>query len=55
MKLENIGAICDECAKKHGFVMKEKMVGVWMGECGICRKWKPCTDLWHDWRREVEK
>lgn len=52
MKLENIGEICDKCARKLGFVPKDKTVGIWMGECEVCHERKPCTDLWHDWRKE---
>ena len=44
-----ISADCFDCAKKAGFTMKEKAVGVWTDECGICHKQKPCTNLWHDW------
>lgn len=48
-----------DCAMKAGFVQKNKIVGVWQGECDICHKQKPCTDLWHDWnppktKREVK-
>lgn len=46
----NIGAICFDCAQKAGFVQKDKIVGVWLGECDICHKQKPCTDLHHDWK-----
>ena len=45
----NIGAVCSDCAKKAGFVPKKKIFGMWVGECDICHKEKPCTDLWHDW------
>jgi hypothetical protein len=45
----NIGAVCFDCAKAAGFTPKDKAVGVWIGECGICHKQKPCTHLWHDW------
>jgi hypothetical protein len=45
----NIGSVCLDCAKKAGFTMKKKAVGVWTDECGICHKQKPCTNLWHDW------
>lgn len=34
-----------------GYTPKDKVIGVWMDECGICHKRKPCTDLVHDWRR----
>ncbi len=44
----NIGAVCFDCAKKAGFTMKDKAVGVWTDECGICHEQKPCTNLWHD-------
>lgn len=45
----NIGAVCSACAKKAGFTPKNKVVGVWTDECGICHEQKPCTNLWHDW------
>ena len=45
----NIGTICFDCAMKAGFTLKEKALGVWVGECEICHQQKPCTDLWHDW------
>lgn len=47
----NIGPVCRDCAIAAGFVPKDKVVGVWIGECGICHERKPCTDLWHDWKR----
>lgn len=46
----HIGAVCFECAKTAGFVMKKKAVGVWVAKCGICHEWRMCTDLWHDWK-----
>lgn len=53
----NIGAVCFNCARKAGFTMKDKAVGVWTDKCGICHEQKPCTNLWHDWnppkRKEV--
>ena len=53
----NIGAVCSDCARKAGFVPKKKTVGMWVGECDICHKEKPCTDLWHDWvpKKESEE
>ena len=46
----NIGAVCFDCARKAGLVQKKKkIVGAWIGECDICHKQKPCTDLWNDW------
>ena len=56
----NIGAVCFDCARKAGFSQKNKAVGVWVDECGICHERKPCTDLHHDWmppktEREVMK
>ena len=45
----NIGAVCFDCAKAAGFTPKNKEVGVWTDECGICNQHKPCTSLWHDW------
>lgn len=47
--LSNIGAVCFDCAKKLGCKPKNKVCGVWRGECGICHQTKPCTNLWHDW------
>lgn len=38
-----------DCARKAGFSQKNKAVGVWVDECGICHERKPCTDLHHDW------
>ena len=48
----NVHAVCRECATAAGFVPKNKVVGVWMDECGICHEQKPCTDLHHDWRKQ---
>ena len=45
----NIGAVCFDCAKAAGFTLKEKALGVWVGECDICHNRKPCSDLWNDW------
>lgn len=50
-----IHAVCRECAMKAGFTPKDKCVGVWMDECGICHKQKPCTDLHHYWHRPKAK
>lgn len=47
-----VGAVCRDCAKAAGFTPKEKAVGVWMDECGICHEQKPCTNLWHDWYKK---
>lgn len=52
MKLEDINTICDECARELGFIPKDKAVGVWMDNCDNCLKYRPCTNLWHDWRKE---
>ena len=49
-----IHAVCRECATSAGFVPKDKVVGVWLDECGICHERKPCTDLHHDWRLKKE-
>jgi hypothetical protein len=55
----NVVAVCRDCAKKAGFVMKDKAVGVWTDECGICHEQKMCTNLWHAWvppkKKEVTK
>lgn len=45
----NIGAVCSDCARNAGYTPKDKAVGVWLDECGICHQKKPCTDLHHDW------
>lgn len=45
----HVGAVCRDCAMKAGFTPKDKCVGVWMDECGICHEQKPCTCLHHDW------
>ena len=45
----NTRTVCFECARKAGFTPKNKTVGVWVDECGICHERKPCTDLLHDW------
>lgn len=50
--LLDIRTICFDCAKAHGFVMKNKAVGVWTAECEVCHEMKPCTNLHHDWRKE---
>ena len=47
--LSAVGAVCDDCARLLGFTPKDKVVGVWIGKCGICHQNKTCTDLWHDW------
>ena len=49
-----IHAVCHECATAAGYTPKDKVVGVWVDECGICHERKPCTDLWHDWRLSSE-
>jgi hypothetical protein len=50
----NIDAVCFDCAKKAGFKLKDKVVGVWTGKCEICHEQKPCTSLHHDWKKESE-
>lgn len=52
MDYSEVGAVCSDCAKAAGFTPKDKAVGVWMDECGICHERKPCTDLWHDWKKK---
>ena len=44
-----MSAICDECARRLGYRQKDKVVGVWVDECDICGKRKPCTDSVHDY------
>lgn len=51
----NVGAVCSDCAKKAGFTRKDKVVGVWDGECEVCHQTKPCTHLWHDWNPPKKK
>jgi hypothetical protein len=48
-KYKDIDSVCSKCAQSIGFVPKDKVVGVWMGECELCHEFKPCTNLWHDW------
>lgn len=48
--LSNIHAVCYNCAKLLGFEQKDKVVGAWTDECGVCHQYKLCTDLWHDWK-----
>lgn len=50
--LLDIRTICFDCAKAHGFVMKDKAVGVWTDKCEVCHERKPCTNLHHDWRKK---
>lgn len=45
----DVGPVCHYCARAAGFTPKDKTVGVWTDVCGICHKYKPCTDLLHDW------
>ena len=47
--LSAVSAVCKDCACMLGFTPKDKAVGVWMGECGVCHQRKLCTSLWHDW------
>ncbi len=46
-----VRAVCQACAIAAGYTPKKKVVGVWMGKCGICHQRKPCTDLQHDWEK----
>lgn len=48
--LSNIHAVCFGCAGLLGFEQKDKVIGAWTDECGVCHQYKPCTDLWHDWK-----
>ena len=50
----NIGAICFDCAKAAGFTQKNKIVGVWVGECDFCGKVAALTSLAHDWEKKEE-
>lgn len=52
--LNAVGAVCDECARKAGYVPKNKVVGVWVDHCGICNRVMACTDLHHDWKKKEE-
>lgn len=49
--LSAVSAVCDDCARTLGFTPKDKAVGVWMDECGVCHLRKACTDLHHDWKQ----
>ena len=51
----NVHAVCRECAIAAGFTPEDKVVGVWMDECGICHERKPCTSLHHDWHPPKKK
>jgi hypothetical protein len=51
----NIGAVCWTCAKAAGFTPKDKIVGTWVDECGICHLHQLCTNLWHDWKPPKKK
>ena len=51
---DDINTICDECARDLGFIPKDKVVGVWMDNCDNCMQYRPCTNLWHDWRRQSD-
>ena len=44
----NIGAVCFDCARNAGFTPNKKTGGALVGECDVCKRRKPCTDLWHD-------
>lgn len=54
MNVNDIGSVCSDCADKLGFVPKKKVCGIWIGQCEVCKKTKPCTDLWHDWERKLK-
>lgn len=47
--LTEVSSVCHDCAKAAGCKPKNKIVGVWMDTCDICKEHKPCTNLWHDW------
>ena len=47
-----IRTVCFDCAISAGFEQKDKVVGVWIAECEICHEKKPCTDLFHDWKKK---
>ena len=53
--ISNIHAVCGDCARTLGFTPKDKTVGIWMDECGVCHLRKPCTDLHHDWEPAKER
>ena len=50
-----VGAVCRDCAIKAGYKPKDKVVGVWTDECGICHQQKPCTDMHNDWESPKER
>lgn len=49
ISLNDVSAVCDDCARAAGCKPKNKICGVWVGTCDICKKSKTCTNLWHDW------
>ena len=53
----NVRAVCFDCARKAGFVQKNKAVIAFEDECGICKARRPCTDLRNDWmppKKEID-
>lgn len=51
MASDNRDSVCAECAERMGWKPKDKVVGVWIGECEFCGERKPLTSLHHDWRK----
>lgn len=49
INLNDVSVVCYDCAKAAGCKPKPKIVGIWNDTCDICKKRKPCMDLWHDW------
>ena len=49
-----VDLVRDRIPRKFGFTPEDKVVGVWMDECGVCHQRKPCTDLHHDWKPPKE-
>ena len=55
MDYSNVRAACFDCARKSGFLQKNKAVIAFEDECDICKARRPCTDLWHDWIQPKEE
>lgn len=41
--------ICASCARAHGAKPKDKIVGVWQGNCAVCGQTTSLTAASHDW------
>lgn len=54
MASDDRDATCAKCAKERGYVMKNKVVGVWVGKCEFCGETRALTSLHHDWRKGAD-